>query len=366
MPKFYLNDRGEPTTTPVRAGGSSGYLGDDGEPLADPINASTPRQLPARADVRLDDTPGMFGSAGRRELMRTGKEAAIGLARSPLDAVKGLFGMVAHPIDTVTNTASAVMHPLDTIEALGDDPRAAGSMLGQVLLGKYAAPKVMPALRASAPAVARGVAGAGRAAGAVGRGMEAVGESAPARHMGSFGAMEAALRMDPKGLALAAAPAALKYGGKAVQAGGRLLERAPAAMESLMGGDPLEAAAAGRASAWRRSQGMRQSEEVPYRYAEDVADVADDVAPLAEEPASMSSLVDEAPIADPKLDELQQFFGDYQPPDVPPQAVGYSRVPRHFSMDALEDVDVPPPVSRPTAFHDNFLRQLEASVARGR
>ncbi len=365
MPKGYLNDRGEPIAAPATPGGAGGgYLGDDGEPRADPINQPTPRQLPARADVRLDDTPGIFGSAGRRELMRTGKEAAIGLARSPLDAVKGLFGMVAHPIDTVTNTANAVMHPLDTIEALGDDPRAAGSMLGQVLLGKYAAPKVMPALRASAPSVARGVAGAGRAAGAVGRGMEAVGESAPARHMGSFGAMEAALRMDPKGLALAAAPAALKYGGKAVQAGGRLLERAPSAIDSLMGGESLETAAAGRAAGWRQSRGMRQSEEVPYRYAEDVVDVADEAAPFAEEP-SMASLVDEAPIADPKLDELQQFFGDYQPPDVPPQAVGYSRVPRHFSMDALEDV-APPPVSRPNTFHDNFLRQLEASVARGR
>ncbi len=243
---------------------------DDGNPVAprarvndqgDPINQPTPHEV-TRAHAQLDDTPGMFGSAGRRELLRTGKEAGIGLLKSPIDAVKGLFGMVAHPIDSATNLASAVTHPLDTIEALGDDPRAAGSMLGQVLMGKLVPGNLGTIGEVAGDAskiAARGVAGLGRGAGAVGRGLETVAASAPAKHLATWGGVEAAMRMDPKGLMVAAAPAALKYGGKGLQAAGRVMERAPSAMDSLMGsGSALEEAAAARQAGFR--SGMTPAE----------------------------------------------------------------------------------------------------------
>ncbi len=280
MPK--LPPLGADVSDLLRGGGSLPPIG--AEIDADPINQPTPRQLPARADVRLDDTPGMFGSAGRRELMRTGKEAAIGLARSPLDAVKGLFGMVRHPIDTVTNTASAIAHPIDTWNTLGDDPRAAGSMLGQVLMGRAVPGNVGKIGELGA----RGVAGAGRAAGAVGRGMEAVGASAPARHLGTWGAVEAAMSMDPKGLLVAAAPTALKYGGKGLQAGGAMLERAPSAMDSLMAGraGALEQAAAARRPALNRAMGIGREAEQPMRPWSPDAAYAEEAWPAAESVAS--------------------------------------------------------------------------------
>jgi hypothetical protein len=217
---------------------------------ADLSNAPTPHEVP-RAHAQLDDTPGMFGSAGRRELFRTGKEAAIGLARSPLDAVSGLFNLVRHPIDSATNLASAVAHPLDTVEALGDDPRAAGSMLGQVLLGKL----VPGNLGKIGEVGARGVAGVGRGAGAVGRGMETLAASKPIQRMSELGALgEALYHGNPVGgMAAYMAPTAIKYGGKGLQAAGSLMERAPGAMESLMGSSAstLEDAAAARQANFR-------------------------------------------------------------------------------------------------------------------
>ncbi len=72
---------------------------------------------------------------------------------------------------------------------------------------------------------------AGRGTAAVGRGMEAVGTSAPAKSAGGFGAMEAALRMDPKGVALAAAPKALELSGQGLQKVGRGLRSLKAAVE---------------------------------------------------------------------------------------------------------------------------------------
>lgn len=154
----------------------------------------------------LGDTP---ESARNAELMRTAQEAGIGLLKSPYDLVKGMFNTVAHPVDTVTGMAHSIAHPLDTIKAIGDDPRAGGSMLGQLLL----APKV-PAIVDAAPGVV------GRGMAAVGRGMETVGGSAPARTAGLLGAGIQAMHGSPMGMLEAAIPPAIEYGGKGLQAVG--------------------------------------------------------------------------------------------------------------------------------------------------
>lgn len=167
--------------------------------------SSTPGS-PTMYHPGLGDTP---ESARNEELMRTAKEAGIGLLRSPYDLVKGMFNTVAHPIDAVSGMAHTVAHPLDTIKAIGDDPRAGGSMLGQLLL----APKV-PAITDAAPGVI------GRGISAVGRGAEAVGGSVPARTAGALAGLGSALHGNLTGMAEALIPPALEYGGKGLQATG--------------------------------------------------------------------------------------------------------------------------------------------------
>lgn len=161
-----------------------------------------------------------YASAFTNELGRTAKEAAIGLARSPLDLVKNTVGMVAHPITAVENAAHAVAHPIDTVQALGDDPRAAGSLLGQVLLGKVA-PDALGSLAANGPSVV------GRGMSAVGRGLENAGSAVLDRGGIPIGMTAAGTAAAGHPLAAAAEiglPLAAKYGGKGLQAVGRSLE----------------------------------------------------------------------------------------------------------------------------------------------
>lgn len=191
-----------------------------------PQGAPDPVQSAAHED---DLTPGPLGemrhatsgddytSAFMGELGRTGKEAAIGLARSPIDLVKGVANTVRHPLDTLMGIGHTAAHPVEAVTELAKHPRDAGSLLGQMLL----APKVPGAANT---ALAEGPSLAGRAIGAVGRGAEAVGTSRAMKAAGKFGVMESALRMDPKGMALAAAPAVLEHGGKLMQRGGAALE----------------------------------------------------------------------------------------------------------------------------------------------
>lgn len=182
------------------------------------------------------------------ELGRTAKEAGIGLLRSPLDMAEGLYNTVRHPLDTLVGMGKAVAHPVDTVKAIGDDPRMGGSLLGQLLL----APK-LPGMAETAAAEGPGV--VGRGVGAVGRGMEAVGTSAPAKAAGGFGAMEAALRLDPKGLAIAAAPKALELGGRGLQSVGRSIE----GLKLGMGDEPI-ASPVTRAS-WE----AKKAQDFPYQ-----------------------------------------------------------------------------------------------------
>lgn len=212
---------------------------------------------PLNAAAVIGDSPGMFGSAGRRELGRTATEAGIGLVRSPIDAVKGLFNLARHPIDSVSNTVNAIAHPIDTVKALGDDPRAAGSMIGQLLLGK-----VIPEnLGTITNATGRGVSAVGRAAESVGDAIGGSKFSVGGMTIPGLGAAEALFRGDPKGLAVAASPYALKYGGKGMQAIGGALERAPEAMRSLTGTD--EATMTANDLADKRAAGLRG--EIPRK-----------------------------------------------------------------------------------------------------
>lgn len=182
-------------------------------PLAPETDTSVPMYHPRSADTPT--------TAAIGELARTGKEAAIGLARSPWDLVKNTLGMVAHPINTIENTAHAIAHPIDTAKALGDDPRAAGSLLGQLLI----APK-MPGMAETA--ATEGPSVVGRGLGTVGRGMEAASNAVLDSKGGiPLGMTAAGTAFSGHPIAAAAEiglPLAAKYGGKGLQAAGRSLE----------------------------------------------------------------------------------------------------------------------------------------------
>jgi hypothetical protein len=153
------------------------------------------------------------------EVGRTAGEAGIGLLKSPLDLIKNTLGMVRHPIDTIENTANAVAHPVDTFNALGDNPREAGSLLGQMLI----APKV-PGMMKTAALEGPGV--VGRTMGTVGRGLEA-GGSAVLDAKGPLGMTAAGTAAfgHPGYAALEfGVPFAAKYGGRGIQRLGASLE----------------------------------------------------------------------------------------------------------------------------------------------
>lgn len=153
------------------------------------------------------------------EGFRTAGEAAKGFLESPLDMAKGAYNTVRHPLDTMLGIARTVAHPIDAVKALGDDPRAAGSLLGQMLL----APKIPGA---ADTALSEGPGVVGRGIGAVGRASEAAGDAVLDRPtMGGMAALGTAVSGHP--LAAAAeigVPLAAKYGGRGLQKLGASLE----------------------------------------------------------------------------------------------------------------------------------------------
>ena len=209
---------------------SGGGLPPIGSEIADPVNAPTPHEVPPV-------------SAFSRFL------SAFGEGINPLNMAAGLYQQVRHPIDSANARLQAqAEHPF--MAAVQNSP-----------LGQFGG---APAGQRIAEGDVAGGLGEG-ATGAVGRGMEKIGASAPAKHLASWGGVEAAMRMDPYGAMVAAAPTAMKYGGKGLQAVGRGLERAPSSMDSLMGRvtgsgqtAALEDAAAARQAAFR--QGMTPPE----------------------------------------------------------------------------------------------------------
>lgn len=197
-----------------------------------PVQAGTaaPEQAapagPTRYQPGLADTP---GTAFFNELARTGKEAATGFIQSPWDALKGLVGLPQQAWKGLTEDIPTLMRDPSLLQEtpaaiaqgvrdFGDDPRAGGSLLGQMLL----APKI-PGMAETA--LERGPGMVGRAAAKVGRGVESAGTG-----LAGQGVLRTALggyAGGPAGAVTAAiSPKALELGGRALQRGGQALEGA--------------------------------------------------------------------------------------------------------------------------------------------
>ncbi len=221
--------------------------------------------------------PGLYESpteATMSEIGRTAKEAGIGLARSPLDALKGLMGLPRTVVEGLlgqNGLPALVKDPSLLLEApaaakqavtdLGNNPREAGSLLGQTLLGAKA-PKIVSGATKVAGKVPAGMVATGEAMARGGQtmkdfgGMSVGGVKIP---MSTLGLGEAVMRMDPAGLAVAASPYALEYGGKGLAAGGRALEALKASRA------PKTAAPAGAPPNAGLLNPGRFSTEVPYK-----------------------------------------------------------------------------------------------------
>ena len=129
--------------------------------------APSPAGVPGAASMfhpGLGDTP---TTAALQELGRTGVETVKGLARSPIDAMKGLFGLATtNPLTTVKNLAHTVANPSEVVNAIGADPSLGGSMIGQLLMGKLL------------PGQAGNIADAtGKGVGSIGGGLTKMGEA---------------------------------------------------------------------------------------------------------------------------------------------------------------------------------------------
>ena len=239
--------------------------------------------------------PGLTDSpfeAGAHELLRTGKEAAIGMVRSPWDLLKNTLGLVTSPVESMKGMAHAVSNPRETLQQLGDNPREAGSQLGQLLLGRYAVPALAPKVPG--------------AVSALGRGAETLGTTLAESKIGGFGLpglgiAEAVIGRDPMGAAAAVAPYALKYGGRGLQ-------RAGAGLEGLKRGAAVAEEAEPAAAAPR----VRASREAPYR-AERSAPLEP---PLEPELSVVEPTPPEAQVAPTAID-VEELLGQI-PEEAPP------------------------------------------------
>ena len=273
---------------------------------------------------RLGDDP---TSAAMGELLRTGKEAAIGVARSPLDVAKGLYELVTSPVESARNISQAATHPGEILKALADNPREAGSALGQLLLTGKFGPKI-PGAVGKIPA---GVSAAGR-------GVERAGTALAKTKVGGFGvpglgALDAILGAHPgRGLAIAATPYALKYGGKGIQAMGSGLERLKEALTPTT--VPSATYPIGRSTRYQKAAKppARVSREVPYRAAASASPrvraaraTPEAITPSAGPRPEMAARVVRAAEANPRrtslLDELQHELTSGADPGIVRQRV---------------------------------------------
>lgn len=238
----------------------------DGAQWNDPADAflssvTPPAAAPAAA---ADPADGSFafrpGESTGAAMLRYGGEELKGVARSPIDALKGLLHLPGAVVKGWTQDIPALLRdpsllreaPRAAVDAASDlamHPTELGSQLGQVLIAKgapAAAPAVGEAAARGGLAATRGALGAtGRVASAVGRGVEAVGESAPIRHGSTWGAGAATLGGRPFSAAgLASAPYVLR-------GGGRLAQRVGSALSDLSGSEAL-ASPEGAVSALQR------------------------------------------------------------------------------------------------------------------
>lgn len=196
-----------------------------------------PEGTPERYLPGLADTP---TSATVNELLRQGKEYGTGVLQSPIDALKGLFQMVTEGKPPLGEQGVSLGDLPGTYKHLTESPRDVGSILGQLLLGKMGIPKVPGAVARIPEAVS-----------ATGRGMERAGTALAESRVGGItlpGLGAVGALSDPRALALAATPYALKYGGKGLQRVGGGLER----LKEALAPTPQAAAPVARstASAW--------------------------------------------------------------------------------------------------------------------
>lgn len=149
--------------------------------------------------------------------------AAKGVARSPLDLVKGFVGMATTRPDKTLSAiakpiANAIKHPIDTLGYLNTHPDEVGSGVGQAVLGG-ALPDAANAVVEKGPGIA------GRAMSTVGRGAEALGDfSAKTNKKGIVPLVTAATGHPWMTAAELAAPPVLRAAGRGLQRGGAALE----------------------------------------------------------------------------------------------------------------------------------------------
>lgn len=198
------------------------------------------RSLLSSEPYQASDMDSPLTAAGN-ELSRTGARAMVGLARSPMDAVKGALGIPAALADSaktaITNPRgflstipealkSIVTTPAKAIVDPTTDPTEAASLGGQIAFGEGAPALAKAGIRAVPEAASASMRGLAKAATMTGKGAEALGSSTVAKMASKYGPLEALVRMDPIGLAAAAAPPLLKSGGKMLQRAGQAVSDA--------------------------------------------------------------------------------------------------------------------------------------------
>ena len=195
--------------------------------LSDGAN-SGPYVGPGGFQVSNTDTPGQaFG----HEIGRTVGEASLGLLRSPMDALKGLFhlpGQAVSGLKTLAQDPSLLGEIPEALQAVGNttpfsaetDPKEMGSLLGQVLLGAKGGQTAALAKPYVRPAVGL----AGKALTGTGKAMTAVGETT--RGAGSIGAaFGLGTGNVPGAVAAMTVPPMLRGAGRLMQKGGATLEQ---------------------------------------------------------------------------------------------------------------------------------------------
>ena len=220
---------------------------------------------PGGFQVSSSDTPGQaFG----HEIGRTVGEASLGLLRSPLDALKGLFhlpGQALSGLKTLAQDPSLLGEIPEALQAVGNatpfsaetDPKEMGSLLGQVMLGAKGGPTAALAKPLIRPAIGL----TGKALTGTGKAMTAVGETT--RGAGSIGAaFGLGTGNVPGAVAAMTVPPMLRGAGRIMQKGGAKLEQVGANRPSI----------AAMKGAWQKTGARdtsykygppRQSTEVP-------------------------------------------------------------------------------------------------------
>ena len=185
------------------------------QPIREPL---TDEELLAVAKSKDPQLTGKLNSEERRRLTRLSSMAPAG--SGTLRATPGITSEMPSRLEQVNTMLAPMAHP----QTLGD---FASLLLPDAAAGISAATKAVRA-------------GVGTGAELAGRGMEALGKSRLGRAAEFAGGSEAMWRMDPKGLAVAIAPTALKVGGRAMQRVGQAIRPAVTPVERVAAETPLE------------------------------------------------------------------------------------------------------------------------------